>query len=176
MEGRTTSSWRILEVVCWTRLPCGMFTHTPSDHRREHYWFSTYFPESDLIVQNSCRQDPKQAIVQWLAGLPDDPQHSTPAHSSGNPTARTEASAANDNQRVRRRTYAEVAQSKPWWDCALLDDSAPQSALDPFVSLLLPQYQQVHTHSILTDIYPDTRMQYGQTIPPSWVFSVVQCG
>ncbi|KAL8964986.1 MAG: hypothetical protein Q9183_004098 [Haloplaca sp. 2 TL-2023] len=44
--------------------------------------------------------------------------------------------------------------------------SPPDSAASPPSSWPPYQYQQPAVHNILTDIYPDTRVQFGQTTPP----------
>ncbi|KAL8868345.1 MAG: hypothetical protein Q9174_005052 [Haloplaca sp. 1 TL-2023] len=44
--------------------------------------------------------------------------------------------------------------------------SPPDSATSPPSSWPPFQYQQPAVHNILTDIYPDTRVQFGQTTPP----------
>lgn len=59
------------------------------------------------------------------------------------------------------------ADLTPGWNAiAPRVPSPPESAASPPTSWPPFPYQQPAVHNILTDIYPDTRVRYGQTTPP----------
>ena len=133
-------------------------------------------PGSDSYVQDHKVMDSKSVFTPDLTTYPSraqqwlDAQQQQPIDRNNNSRSFFEFEpsevSADSSSAQNNPNMSDIGLTSIWDNTPRQMPSPPQSALDPPASWQSFQYQQAPSHNILTDIYPDTPMQYGQTTPP----------